>query len=172
MKNTMKTIGMMVLMMVVMIICGLTAEAKTSNDCVYKNTMMTTLVESETINKDTEVIEIWKSKTENLIIAQMEKTINNSKEYQDITKLKEVAKFATNNYWSSKDERYLSYVRKSYDKIFQIEAKLHYLSILENQEEYGVTIKRIGNTIYADFGNRGTVIFVLNPENEIVSMHS
>ena len=168
MKNTMKAMVMVVMTMVVMMFYGITSEAKT-NDYVQENTMMKPWIESR---NDQEAEKIWLSKTENLIINQIEKTINNAKTYQDIAILKEVAKFATDNYWNTKNEKYLSCVNKSYNKIFEIEAKLHYLSILENQEEYGVTIKRIGNTIYADFGNRGTVIFVLNPENEIVSMHS
>lgn len=164
----MKTIVKVIMVvMTIVLMCGLTTEAKTLNNDIS----MKTWIESITEN-DQEAEKIWKTKTDDLIAKQIEKTISNAKTYQDITKLKEIAKFATNHYWQTKDERYLPYVTKSYDKIFEIEAKLYYRSILENQEEYGVTIKRIGNTIYADFGNRGTVIFVLNPENEIVSMHS
>ena len=170
MKNTMKTIGMMVLMMVLMMFYSVKAEAK--HQTIMENTMVKTWVESINENKDTAVVEIWKIKTDNLIENQIEKIICNAKEYKDIAILKEIAHFATQTYYNTKDKRYLPYVTKSYDKIFEIEAKLYYRSILENQEEYGVTIKRIGNTIYADFGNRGTVIFVFNPENEIVSMHS
>lgn len=171
MKNTMKAMVMVVMTMVVMMVYGLTAEAKTLNDYAPENPMMTTWMES--INKDTEAaVKMWKSITDDLIINRIEKTILNAKEYKDIAVLKEIAHFATQSYWNTKDERYLPYVNKAYDKMFQIEAKLYYMSILENKEEYGVTINRIGNTIYADFGNRGTVIFILNPENEIIEMHS
>ena len=168
MKNTMKAMVMVVMTMVVMMFYGITSEAKT-NDYVQENTMMKPWIES--IN-DQEAEEIWLSKTENLIINQIEKTINNAKTYQDIAILKEVAKFATDNYWETKNERYLPCVNKSYNKIFEIEAKLYYMSILENKAEYGVAIKRMGNTILCDFGNKGRVIFILNPENEIIEMHS
>lgn len=164
----MKTIVKVIMVvMTIVLMCGLTAEAKTLNNDIS----MKTWIESITEN-DQEAEKIWRSKTDDLIANQIEKTISKAKEYKDIAILKEVAKFATDNYWEEKNERYLPYVSKAYDKIFQIEAKLYYMSILENKAEYGVAIKRIGNTILCDFGNKGKVIFILNPENEIIEMHS